>query len=443
MMRIAPALLLSLVAACGDVTAPGGGGGSDGGPDGGPRADAPGPGSVAVTVLDPDGTRAPLEGVPVLFLEADGAEADTVLTGDDGVATAELRAGGAVIAFVTSAFPAGVSTPLTWAVLDVHPGDAITLGDRLTNSTPTETMTIELPVMEGASYQVYTPCGSFGEGDNVVQIGIRANCSFTDFSIAAYATVGEDVYAVTDTGLTFDADSNHVVADPWALVPAPDVTFEGLDDVSIVFARWQRAILGGVNLPLAGYTDDGEVDGDVLTLAPRRLDAPEHVMLEVGMAAEQPGLGGQSLAVWSDGDEEEDLLVDAEELLLPWIGPPAIDQAARSVSWPHVGEGAWDATYFSFRWTATDGEVTSAGQWRVVAPPGRHELALPPLPEAYRDWLPAEIDTIDAAYVILFDSDALDWDGARQLGLDPPSLFDYAGTLTEPATLRNSSSFFD
>jgi hypothetical protein len=120
-----------------------------------------------------------------------------------------------------------------------------------------------------------------------------------------------------------------------------------------------------------------------------------------------------------------------------------IDQPSRRVVWNQLGDGTWDATYLSFFWLANDEKVTTAGQWRVIAPPGTDELVLPPIPDAYRDWLPADIESIADAYVILFDSDALEWDEARQLGLDPSVSFDHAETLSTPTTLRYSSSFFD
>ena len=436
-------VLLALLAGCGDVTGPGGGGADSAPGDGGPGADASAPGPVSVIVLDPDGTRAALKDVPVVFFEADGTEVDTVMTDDDGVATAELHAGGAVIAFVTSSIPLGTGTPLTWAVVDVHPGDEITLGGRRTTGEAIADMTIELPAMKGATFEVMMPCGSYGEGtDNVVTVSTRAGCELDSFAIVATATLGDEVYSVGDTGVTFDEGTNHVVSDTWEIIPTPDVTVEGIGDSSFMRAQWASGLLDGSNLPLGYFPAEGDVTGDVLTLTPRRNPEPDDVMIELSLAPEQAGIGGQWMHLWTGRDDDE-LLIDARDYLLPWIGIPVIDQTSRRVFWNHTGDGAWDATYVVFSWIQTDEKMTTAGEWRIVAPPGQHELVLPPVPDAYRDWLPADIDSIGDAYVTLFDSETLDWDGARQHGLDPLQSRDFSGTLAEPATHRYSSSYFD
>src|SRR5687767_5873410 len=113
------ALVASLAAACGDVTGPS----QDGAPlDADLTIDAAQPGTITVTVLD-FGSRAPLEDAPVSFFQPDGELADTILTDQDGVASAELLPGGAVVAFVRNTLPMGVGQTVGWAVLAVEPGD--------------------------------------------------------------------------------------------------------------------------------------------------------------------------------------------------------------------------------------------------------------------------------------------------------------------------------
>src|SRR5690349_4111728 len=112
MRTVALSSLLALAAACGDVTGPGGGAGSDGGPDGGEPSDAAVPGTVTVIVLDYDGTRDPVIDTPVVFFDPDGSVAATEETDADGVASAEVLPGGAVLAFTTIDAPLGVFQPI-------------------------------------------------------------------------------------------------------------------------------------------------------------------------------------------------------------------------------------------------------------------------------------------------------------------------------------------
>jgi hypothetical protein len=443
-IHVVLAPVMALLAACGDVTAPGGGTDAAAG-DAARGVDASQPGLVTVTILDPDQDREPMADVPVVFFEVDGSEAATEMTDSDGVASAELHAGGAVVAFVTSTMALGSFSPLTWAVVDVQPGDEITLGGRpLDNGAVTESMTIELPAMTSSSFAVETRCGSFTSLSNQVVVSSFERCAPDTFSLIGYVFVGDDRYVVTDTDVVFDTDNPHAVEGSWQLVPSPDVTVEGLDDASFLQAGWRRALLGGDNLSTALATVNDSATSDVLTLTPAKVADPEHVMLELTVVAEQPGLGAQLLMLWRDGDGDEDaVLLDAADLLLPWIGVPLIDRDTRQVSWTQVGDGDWDATYLTFYWKATDDESTRIGEWRVVVPPGRHELVLPPVPEAYGEWFPADIDQFLEPLVMLFDSDALDRDSARQLGIDPREFVIYPSTLTEPASLRYSFSIFD
>ncbi|HUS65950.1 MAG TPA: hypothetical protein VMZ28_15465, partial [Kofleriaceae bacterium] len=227
----------------------------------------------------------------------------------------------------------------------------------------------------------------------------------------------------------------------WTLVPSPDITVENLDDVRTLQMGWERALLSGKNIPLGLEMVAGMVDGDQLTLAPQKIVQPDHVQLNVNVASEQQTLGQQFWHIWMAGEgDDDDLVLDADDYRMPWVGAPVYDDATRVFAWPQVGEGEWDATYLNFNWFAADGKKNPMfGNVRIVVPPGQHQFVLPPVPEEYQEWLAPNLDEIEAT-VMLFDSDQLDWDEARQLGVDPSEIPSYGGTITEPALIRYSSS---
>ena len=429
-------------AACGDVTGPGGGGRSDGGPDGGPDLDAAVPGTVQVTVLDVDGTREPLAEVPVLFYQPDGTLEDTVDTDGDGVASAELLPGGAVIALVTLPVKAGLLQPQILATVGVKPGDEIVLGGRMDPGPATgHTMSFDLPPIKAAvdQYVVESPCGESSSGAEPVAIPLHETCIGAPMSIVAYAVVGADRYVVTDTNIAVENEAVVVVGGDWALVPSPDITTENLGDASFLEQRWARAQLDGVTLELNLPNTGSEATSDQLTLTPQKVVQPDHVQLQAFIGSEQPSAGFQLWQIWSVGDgDDDDLVIDADDYRMPWVGKPAFDQATRRFGWARNGAGTWDATYLQFNWLS-EGKGGVYGQVFVAVPPGVHEVVLPEVPDEYKEWLPDDLAELNPG-VILFDADGLDWDQVRQHGVDPMR-FDFTARFGEPTTMRYSTSF--
>ncbi|HUS65949.1 MAG TPA: hypothetical protein VMZ28_15460 [Kofleriaceae bacterium] len=444
MNRTTTSLWLVLVlGACGRVKGPGGGGDGDGGAgdgDGGSGADAAVPGLVEVTVLSETGLSEPREDIPVVFFQPDGTAEATEMTDADGKASAELLPGGAVVVFTHIELAGTLQTQL-WAALAVQPGDSIVFGRRKYVGEVTANMTIRLPIAKSIDFKVTTPCGTFSSNTRDVPVVFYDHCDDSPFGALGVMTAGEDQYEISGGDIDIDDGLTVPLPGDYALVPSPDVTVEGLENVSGVSASWQAARVGDSNLALGlGPLVEGTADTDTLTLAPRKAVTPDEVMLQLDVYDEQPQLGRQFYSLWSEGGGDEDpVLIDLADVAMPRVGQPVFEQATRHFGWSQVGDGDWDATYVTFFWQQVDGKVvTSNGLGRVLVPPGVHEVVLPPVPVEYEAWLPESLDQI-AAQVTLFDAELLDADGARQLGFAPSAQPEYQLTH-EPQTVRYAMS---
>ena len=420
-MRTAIALFLVLAAAaCGKVHLPGSGAGDDAGSgDGGGDEDAAGPGPVAVTVLSFDGRRTPVAEAKVAFFEADGEHRATVETDVDGVATGELAPGGAVIAFVDGA-PAGVAARSARAVLGVAPGDEILIGGEPSVGGDTVAdMTITLPVLTGAaSYLVFTPCGTFSAGSNVVPLTFYTGCDVDSFAYLAVASGDAGRSYLREQDAPVIPGDNYDAMSSWQTIPTRAFRFTGLpDDAGIVESGNFGMRAGEQQLDAVLSRATGEATAGTLTLRPERIPSYDATMTWTLIRAEQSALGTFNMVHWLGPDDPTEW--DMSSLMLPWMGPVAFDTATRSLRWRIVGAGEYDATYLTVIASINDGKTFTETQWFVVAPPGIEEIVLPELPADLADHYLPDPENV-YAFGQIVESDQLDgYAAARQRGFDP------------------------
>ncbi|HLU66602.1 MAG TPA: hypothetical protein VKZ63_10020 [Kofleriaceae bacterium] len=422
------ALAALLAAACGSVSNPSADGGPSDGDSGAGEPDAAVPGPVAVRVLSEDGRRQPLSEVPVAFFQPDGSLAQVVTTDQDGLASAEIAAGGAVLAFATQLIEGGPGYPRAMGVLDVHPGDEITLGGpSYFQLPPTHSMQLQTPTASGATtYFVETPCGYFpgspdqGAGLVTYSIDFYDTCNDSPFSLVASARSADGLEQKTlvHSGVEIADQTTFAASAEWQDLGTTLVSIDGMSaDLRVVGAQYVRGIVGGSAMPTSLFDVREEVSSATLSLNPRHVSQLDSALLHVRVNHEQSLLGQQILEIWADERDEIELPFD--ELLLPWFGTPLVDLGSHSITVPQVGAGEWDATYLFFNWyTRREGELVE-GYWTLVVPPGVTSAVFPAVPEEFADWLPADIDDIYAYGKVIERSDLDGWHDARQLGLDP------------------------
>jgi hypothetical protein len=438
-----------VLAACGSVSNPVDGDSGPGG-DGDPGADASRPGPMTVRVLTADGKRNPAPDTPVGFFGPDGELIEVVDTDGDGLASAEMLPGGAAIAFVSAEVLGGAPSLLrAWAVLDVHPGDAITLGgpgfglgDR------TASMTLQVNSLEGASsYQAETPCGYFPgspAAGGLIPIVAYQGCDDSPFPFVAWVqtsgTNDDGHHSIVERAVDLAAGGSFASSKTWVRVPRHELHLVDLPgDLRHVRAHFHRGRVAGVLLGTSLPGVDAKLSGDSVELGPLRIAELDDTQLELNILNEQPGLGFQLHHVWIDGGTATRL--SGDDLLLPWMTSPLLDLERRSLSWVQVGQQSWDATYLDFIWSRVNEEAGEFQEavWTIVVPPGRRELSLPPVPPQFASWLPDRVDNAFLYLVAIEHGDIDGWPAARQLGLDPFSGH-YQGEPGSTATIRRSFS---
>lgn len=439
-MRIEMILLVASATACGEVSS--GLGGGDAGGDSGAAVDAAQPGPVQVTVLSHT-YREPLADIDVAFFGPDGAHEATVQTGADGVATADLRAGGAVMAFpppppVLSGAPA---SSLVWMVLDVHPGDAIVLGGTRGRGDYELTMTLNVAALGvPAQYWVVTPCFSVGGIDSTaIPVDFHESCVSDAVPWLAVARTATAQYAYTGDPIAAVDGGDVPLEGAWVELTNEDIDLTDVPStVGLVRGSLGQGRLGGEELSTLTPSDSVNADSSAATISPLRTEGLDELMLDLTIYNEGETLGPQRVVRWSDGGEDTPT-VSIEDVLLPWIGFPYFDAATRTFGWPVVGDAEWDATAVTLFWYREDAKTAVSGRWIIVAPPGINEIVLPELPAELADHLPDDL-TFAEVFVQLTESSGVDgWDSARALGIDTYG-WDFPLGTTAGALTRRSSS---
>jgi hypothetical protein len=109
---------------------------------------------------------------------------------------------------------------------------------------------------------------------------------------------------------------------------------------------------------------------------------------------------------------------DLADVMLPWMGPVALDTASRSLRWRIVGAGEYDATYVTVNANINDGDTFLETTWFVVAPPGIEEIVLPELPAELSEYYLPDPENVYAYGQIVESSEVEGYAGARQRGFD-------------------------
>jgi hypothetical protein len=436
------ALALALVvAACGRTKAPGGDDDDDTADAGdlGPDADVTGSASVTVTAT---GSGLPLDGVPVHFYGPDGAVLAETETDEDGLASAVIVPGSAVVALVPS-IPLGASGIDARAVVGIAPGDEILLGGQRFPIGDVTPFTVHLPGNKAASsYVVQTPCGYFANAEPSVTVQFTEGCDPDPFAFLAVAW-GKGPVATLAVADVSREDAEIVISDPWRAVEDLEVNLESIPtDVGQVFGGVFAAQVGTTGLPIdltSDGTEDVDEDERLDLLAPGMLD---HREVDLTFRPNQGVIGEQRLIVWTEDDAEE-LTLDASEALAPWVGIPYYDPASRTVGFSRTGDAPWDATYLHLQWSVeTSPKTFQYGQLRVAFPPGATQVALPPFAGDLEDVLPPGAH-INSAVLTTLESSAIDgWDDIRPRGLEP-MFGEFARTLPAPSTTRIAHSPFE
>lgn len=224
MSRTRSLIALSFAAACGGNHA------SGGAPDAAPAVDgavhdgavgdaAAGRGTVHVTMLDPAGSGDhATSGLTVVFFDPDGSVVKKATTDQDGKAAGDVLAGGTVVGISLDTLDTTRYNLFT--VLDVHPGDDLTLGTRFATGVTFDMFTITFPPLTGAAgYVVSSPCGATNVDPGptpVARFAVTAGCKRDTMELVIAAFAGGKIIGSIDTpNVPFTANGLYQETGAW------------------------------------------------------------------------------------------------------------------------------------------------------------------------------------------------------------------------------------
>jgi hypothetical protein len=418
------------------------------------------PGEVTLTLLQ-DTT--PLEGVDIVFSNADGTLISHMLTDSAGQATETVPYHAMITVLNAEVAGVGPSNYFSYTLATVLPGDSITLdvvniggGD---GGTPglDGTVTVDWPGEQtGATeYQVSDGCrdatedapgGGGDPPDTTAELGI--NCRVpggANHHLLAQAVEAGGMGVDTLHGAAYLKD---VAAGTTATLPAWSTNYEG---PSVDVGNLPKGALGvfgdgtftldGITFDLAdgGFFFGGGGTFDVLV--PQGIGA-DSVLSQAGLFySDGSSFDGISVITVNQAGLGTDLSHDLVNDALPGVinGMLVASNPARpSLSWTSLGDtSAADLAQIAIDWEA--GKGTESHSWLVRFNPGTSgPWRLPELPAALSAFAPDATTVYDILQILYADASYVtaDWDTIRAAGgavdLTPPSL-DFTSRFAFPS----------
>jgi len=438
-MRLRHVLPLLLVAACGEVITV----------DSDAAVDAPDQTDAAVEVDGPiDGPEEPTgpirvtvlaAGVPVAgasVVASDGGGTRSVVTGADGKATIEGRAGASVTAIIRVGKVASITT-----IAGAKPGDDLLFGDRRVPPTSPGAMTVKFKAFPGpgtvSTYRVDNSCRT----RTTLSTVFEASLDYLGCDISS-ATV--HIAALDSTGVLLGSTSRFASFTAGGIIDATTATWKPALPLS---ARFTQVPFQASSLVLRRWVGPPARQFQLATV---RVDQPNATQVA---SLKYPDVAGQTTMVTVLTGETRQTQVfgevlpaaatyemSFENLPLPWISTLAANAATRTVSWTETTGAAPDGGIATLTYDIGDNDVT----WKVIGPAGTVS--------ATQVDLPAEHDAIElgaaaAAKTLVvrrFDFPEKDGYDTFRTTAEPDDLelgnFDLNGDLGKRTKLRMSEA---
>ena len=322
-MRLVSISLLAAAMACGEVKA----NHIADGPTGDSTSttpDATPHGTVMLKVLDPQGDGGPAVGVPVVFIDANGTQ--KTATDNNGVAMADVLAGASVTAIVNES-----GSQLMETILDVSPGDSLTLGENDNQTDPAEGNFIVN--VNGQVSTVFGPCGGLSSNPGIasVTLPMRQSCLRTPMDLLMVVTdgSGQPTSFAEAPNIPFTSNGSTTMPSQLKSLSSFNASFTDLGGVATVngerfapdlfgFGSGSNSAVSGATLPLSfnvpiaqtavmqsTFTEAGVGSG---------IQPPNQVITQV--------IPGTSTSFG----------LDVGATLLGWMGVPALDVTSNQVT---------------------------------------------------------------------------------------------------------------
>lgn len=364
--------LASLLSACTGTLGDGDGGG-----------DPPPPPATDVRVVVRDGNE-PQANVRVIFQNSDDTVLTEAVTGADGVAAAEMPAGGilTVIRTYPTAVPPAVSrVPEIYTYLGVKAGDRLQLGRATSETTLPSAINVMVPEGAVGTVKVVTPCGS-GQGTApLVPITVRGCDAMVDF----YVT-DQDQSAFTKRATyseNVDLSLEPLLGALAATVSATNVVPDTTVNIEL------RIVAGAFQLYSSG---NKRVDQ-----APATINLPNLMGVEQLVVTSISGAEGRQMIGKREAYSASPAIVDASSGLIPYVKAP--DYAPTGISWTEEGTGTADVVLATVN--VTRATVGTEYVRAIVGPHTGLSLRIPILAGADAIYNPTTADQVAGTHGLL------------------------------------------
>lgn len=375
--------------------------------------DGPPHGVVTVTVLDPSGSGALSVGVPVVFIAADGSTVSHPVTGSDGKASGDVGPGASVVV---------VEGTQMIEIIDVKPGDNLTVGFVNQDSTVAGTVTVSFPLFANAtSYDVYGPCGQVNGTTSPIVLTIRNSCkqSTMELQVHAFGASGFLGY-IANPNVPFVPGGSATITGPYLGFTGRTASYTNIaSNVATVGVTRFAPDNDGPNAGTSGAPAGGAASFTV-TGPTTSTSAFESAITHTANA-------GQQRIYQTVAGSATTYTLDVGSTLLPWLGIPTVDPATRKVTVARDTTGTTndppDAFFSLIEYQRTAGTMTTLFQWLVIGPTAG-DFTLPQLPIEVGDVNPKSTDMPLPGIAEIVESDALaGWDAVR------PNLYQILGNI--------------
>lgn len=393
-VKLASIAFIALVGfGCGEVKDSNGLADAPTAPDGG-EPDAPGPGLLKVTVLQPSGsTGLPDPAARVIVMDTAGTTLHDAIVNAEGKTEVMVPAGGLTIHTIQVATDdATTLTAYLNTVTDAQPGDDITVGVKrrpgnLAGGGLT-TMTATFNLFGGATgYTFWTSCGSSFTTTSPVTLTFRDSCHGASFDVYALATFPSDPAPAPAPrflkldGVTYAANGTFAIPAGFQATSSFAFNVRNTPPELDTLTYSRAAMIGDLAttkqlLAVAGNPGEGTLTGAV-PYAPG-----VGTRAEVGLVFSRPDAAGAQRADIHTATNAASIDIDLAAQSVPWISAPV--WTATGATWDTVAPGTTTdgmVAVWTGRWTA--GAVETAVIWRVAQKGDATGLALPRFPAAY------------------------------------------------------------
>lgn len=286
-------------------------------------------------------------------------------------------------------------------------------------STNLGSQTYSWPVQTGvANHCIFTSCGGSCNGVNasttlaesstchrepmdILYVGLNANNLVSHYNLRSNVAF---------------TNGQNVAIGGWAVAPNATLTVSGVPpEVSTVSGYWTSVV-------------DAAVDNSIFTLFAQSYNgAPTGGAFSSTFAFHSTGDRTMGRVFLTRPNFQAIQIVDqfnantltqtvAAPALTPWLqGAVAVSAALRTASWFLISDAnsVSDGLVLRLAWNHVVSAMNNQHQWHIIMPPGQTSIALPKLPAAFNDNLPASQDFINGQVRVFDISTVNGYDAVR------------------------------